>query len=319
MASSIIKIGNYVFTKDHNIAIIPTSETTDSEYLYIRDDFVINTNSPLSKLIEGGFIIQDGKEDITIVRSSRTTPGQVYQYNKYKFFRPLKDYRAFVTNAKTREIRSDEAINENDCLKMGECLTIASQTKDIKFFDKQIEQGEGPPVLKPKNIASNFGEGHDENIDILNKIPYNEKNDHAIPEQGELYAIVNKEFSSNGIGISPYHIAFVIYNTGDINITLEAAADKDKRDNPALFSFFDRESSAANTFHKILSKFYPKGETIVLTYRGGTIDAIISEINADILQRQTPKQKRKKPRRGGGTKRKINSHKKKRTMKTQKK
>ena len=341
MDSAIITIGNFIFTKNYDIAINPTKVTTDSEYLYIKDGFVINTDSPLFKLIEGGFIMQDGTENITIVRSSRTTPETVYKYNKYKFFRPLKDYREFTTNAKTGEIQTNEAINENDCLKFGECLTIASQTNDISFFDKQIEQGEGPPVLKAKNTTSNFGEGYDENLAILNQIPNNEKNDNAIPEHGELYAIVNTDYSSNGSGISPYHIAFVIYNDGDINITLEAAADKDERDNPALFSFFDRKSSAKNTFHKILSKFYIHGETIVLTYRGDPIMAIISEIDADILQRQKPQKKGKRKQQeepqeepqegptkrrrtvktiiGGNSKRKTHTYKKKRIMKTQRK
>lgn len=338
MASSVIRIGDYVFTKDHNIAILPSKKTTttDSEYLYIKDDFNIDTDSPLSKLIKGGFIVkQDSPEKITIVRSSRTTPETVYEYNKYKFFRPLIDYREFVTNTTTDEIESDEAINENDCLKMSECLTIATQTQDIQFFNKQIEQGEGPPVLKAKHTTSNFGESYDENIDILkNQILDNKKNDNAIPEQGEVYAIVNNDYSSNSSGISPYHIAFVIYNDGDINITLEAAADKDKKENPALFSFFDRKSSSKDTFHKTMSRFYPRGETIVLTYKGDSIDTIISEIDADILQRQpTPiKGKRKaaqdsrssssivpkRRRTGGRTKRKTHSQKKKRTTKNKK-
>jgi hypothetical protein len=98
-------------------------------------------------------------------------------------------------------------------------------------------------------------------------------NDAAIPNQGELYAIVRTKSIRNR---SSYHIAYVIYSDDRINITIEAEADNETQYQPK-FCLYDK-NPLGNTFHKRwtgelykrsdrVNYLYKNGVTVVLTMR----------------------------------------------------
>ena len=161
-------------------------------------------------------------------------------------------------------------------MKFAECATLTTHTNDNTIFDKNIQViGSSPPVLQTKVSKKQFGEYDDEtNRQIVKKIPANEKNNNAIPNNGESYAIVRKDESLDNK--SPYHIAFVLYTHENINITIEASADATPLYYPR-FGFYDTEPNKTNTFHNFWSKQeYNNSETIVLEKRD--IDTVLKEI-----------------------------------------
>uniref|UniRef100_A0A6C0DQJ8 Uncharacterized protein n=1 Tax=viral metagenome TaxID=1070528 RepID=A0A6C0DQJ8_9ZZZZ len=246
MSTAIVVDPEYVFTSDYNIAVKPQKVADglyeDSEYIYIKQNFDIREESPLFNLIKSQFIIKDGEETIKrvikkkvlgVLRNRLVTN----QYDRYKFHRMIYDLRYVKNEEGEYDITeaTENEKNENDCLKFGECLTVANYTNDISFFNKQIEQSEGPPVLKPRDaypeFTALFGEESDEkNIEILSHIPENKKDNNAVPSEGELYAIVRDNYEK-GVdeNKSPYHIAYVLYSHKGVNVTLDVAADKKKK------------------------------------------------------------------------------------------
>ena len=298
----------YIFTKDTSFAIEPQPPydydfQTHSDFLYIRKDFQIDQTSALANLINNNFIIKTGiTKDLTINISGIDI---TRNYIEYKFYRPLTDERVYVGDV---PIDDDKSINENDCLKFGECITFANQTYDKTKLDTMLNAQTGPPVLQSSLSNKPFGAtAYDkDNISILKTIPKDKKNNLAVPTNGESYAIVRKKIFS---GNAPYHIAFVLYTQNNVNITLEAEADN-KNDYTPKFGFYDITPNG-KTFHRRWSAemykdstdldkqfrynvLYNNGETIVLKTR--KLNDIIKEMSAELVK---PKGRAKKSIKGG--------------------
>ena len=294
--TNIIKVGEYRFSKDGTFAIKPVKPPkqvgytmvaefqTTSDYLYVRSDYKINQDSALQNLITHKFIIKTGIPKLTVKLGGLDVQSD---YNEYKFYRPLKDERIYDSQGYPKE--DMVSINENDCLKFGECLTFMNQTFDKNKFNELLRAETGPPMLQSTTYKAFGATIYDkDNIEILKNIKRDEKNNLAIPKNGETYAIVRKTVVP---GKSPYHIAFVLYTHNNVNITLEAEADN-RNDYQPKFCFYDTNPDG-NTFHRRWSgelfkndaseegsdrynSLYNNGETIVLKTN---LDNIITEIN----------------------------------------
>ena len=245
----------------------------DSIYLYIEDGQNIEEGTPLERFIKLGLITEE-TPDIRVVidtgLASRT-------YKKYLFYRALHDERTYIKSSPSdmaQPIEDEDKKNENDCLKLGECLAAANKFESREHLDKMLAANSGPPVLTATISNGNeiqFGESDDQNMDILDDYPLFQKNENAVPLPGECYAIVRTQIEQDR---APYHIAFVLYTHNGVNITLEASADTGSHYYPR-FSFYDT-SVNGKTFHTILSKHYTNGDTIVLKPRDITV--VLQEI-----------------------------------------
>ena len=313
--TNIKKNGKYRFTKDGIFAIEPekpldqtllTEFQTNSIYLYIKDDYIIEDRSALFNLMKHHFIVPYDLEPNKILTMKVSGLDITNKYNTYIFYRPLKDERKYTINTSTNILEpneTDESINENDCLKFGECLTVANSTGDKIRFNSMIQQSSGPTVLQVNQFKKQFGVTDKKNIQLLKNIPDTQKNNNAIPESGDSYAIVRTSIVENS---APYHIAFVLYSHNNINITLEASADSGNIYHPR-FAFYDRNPKGY-TFHKHYSSYYDNGETIVLNTR--FMDDVLKEVDKENSRR----------RKVGGSRRKKNKciSKRKSRMKKQK-
>ena len=293
--TNIIKTGDYRFIKDGSFAIKPTAAEgykaefqTNSNNLYIVNDYIIDANSALANLIKGNFIIKKSSDvELTMKISGLDI---VKKYDEYEFHRPLKDERKYN---KYGPIDDDVSVNENDCLKFGECLTVAHKTNDMNLFNEKLKAQYGPPILQSSMNEKSFGATNDDadNIKIVKTIPTNAKNNYAVPKNGESYAIVRKKIIKES---APYHIAFVLYTHESVNITLEAEADNKNNYQPK-FCFYDINSDG-NTFHRRWSgelfknsndpvgierynALYNNAETIVLKSR--SVDDILKEVDEE--------------------------------------
>jgi hypothetical protein len=304
----------YRFTPDGLFAIEPnlnpgfvTAEQNDSKYLYIKTDKIdeiLNSNSALSNLIKNEFIVLDILEKTKKLKMVVSGLDMEYTYNKYIFHRPLIDKRKYSKKGVVNS--NDKSLNENDCLKFGECMTVMSQKPDMNRFNTMIQSDTSPPVLQYSSLKNKqFGESDELNIELLSKIPESKKNNNAIPENGESYAIVRSEIVEKS---APYHIAFVLYRHDNINITLEASADAGNEYYPR-FGFYDTNSDGL-TFHNLFSKHYTNGETVVLKRRN--IDTVLNEIDKEISEKNAEKNEEpsSKKRKITGGKKKISNKKK---------
>jgi hypothetical protein len=302
VVTNIIKNGEYRFTKDGNFAIKPKKPDpvpgytmtpefqTTSDFLYVQTNFSLDGTSALYNLISNGFIVKTGNvQDLTMKRGGIDMS---FKYDEYIFSRPLIDERKYDKDGVP--IDDSTSINENDCLKFGECLTFANQTNNKPVFDAMLKSTFNPPVLKSTtDIAFGETEYDKDNIKILKTIPEDQKNNFAMPENGESYAIVRKRILS---GKAPYHIAFVVYTWNGVNITLEAEADNKNNYQPK-FCFYDITPNG-NTFHRRWSgelyksatddyginryqSLYSNGETIVL--RSRDISVVMDEMKKEKL------------------------------------
>jgi hypothetical protein len=308
--SNFFKKSPYIFTKDAAFAIEPQPPydydfQTHSDFLYIRNDVQIDQSSALANLINNNFIIKTGiTKDLTVNLSGIDI---TRNYIEYKFYRPLIDERVYVGDA---PIDDDKSINENDCLKFGECITVANQTYNKSKLDTMLKAQTGPPVLQSSLTNKPFGatEYDKDNIAILKTIPVDKKNNYAVPTNGESYAIVRTKIVAG----APYHIAFVLYTHNNVNITLEAEADNKNNYTPK-FGFYDITPNG-KTFHRRWSAelykdssdpdkqhrydvLYNNGETIVLKTR--KLNDIIKEMAAEVPK---PKGRAKKSIKGGRNK-----------------
>jgi hypothetical protein len=275
----------YRFTPDGLFAIEPSGvNLKDSKYLYIKTDKVdeiLTSNSALSNLIKNEFIVLDILEKTRTLKMVLGGLDIENTYNKYIFHRPLIDKRKYSKSGVVNS--SDKSLNENDCLKFGECMTVMSQKPDMNRFNTMIQADTSPPVLQYSSLKNKkFGESDELNIELLSKIPESKKNNNAIPENGESYAIIRSEIVEKS---APYHIAFVLYTHQNINITLEASADEGKEYYPQ-FSFYDTNSDGY-TFHNLYSKYYTNGETVVLKTRN--VDTVLKEIDKEISEKNAEK------------------------------
>lgn len=274
--------GNFLITKDHNLAIY----TRGSNKLYINKDYIddIDKESPLYKLIESGYLIKEDDEAFVNNRDNillSDIDGNAKLFVTYKFFRLLRDDRKTDSD--------DDELNENDCLNFSEFLTC--RNKSIDKHDSRISIlpfHYDASVLKAKHIdkRGDFGVSYKRNVDIVNKIGSSLINDNANPDQGNSYAIVKNEIPEEGQ--TPYHIAFVVYKHNGINVTLEASAhdnlDGKQKQYNAFFSFYDSNPKSRNTFHKYYKKRYQPMPmtTIVLESRDSKL------ITKDIMKEIKP-------------------------------
>jgi hypothetical protein len=265
MTAQFKKNGGFLVTNDGAFAIHPEEYVDlvsftqrDSIGLYIRDGLQL-VDSPLKRLIDVGFIVSDGK--------LHKIPRQVGTYRLYTFFRPLVDKRKYL--GYRQPIDDDLKINENDCLKFAESISVASDTLKKAAFNKLIRSNSSPCVYQAKDVPISFGESDTKNRKLLTKITTT--NNSAFPSAGESYAIVRRELVLDS---APYHIAYVLYSNNGVNITLEANADDGAEYYPR-FGFYD----AKKTFHKLFVDMYENGTTIVLQSR--PIGDFMSEFTAE--------------------------------------
>lgn len=298
----------FIFTEDHMFGIEIIDTDYGSHYLYINIDANINS-SPLKNFIDEGFIIQvpenddflnkhddnteikkdnieienddnmDIENDMTMPIILQYQPRRgVYEdipggYYKYRFHRPLMDYRYNEKGERLEE--NEDLLNENDCLNFGECSTgkyIGLEKQNVKMFPYQY----GTSILQAKETGAPFGVSDEDNINLLKVIPLDKINDFAVPNAGECYAMVRTKFRPSFM----YHIAFCIYTHDDVNITLEACADHGREYMPR-FQFYDRNSNGM-TFYKRYSKDYPLSKAIVL--QGRDQESILHEINEEMTE-----------------------------------
>jgi hypothetical protein len=206
----------------------PEFQTT-SDNLYIHDAYPIESNSVLNYMIQNKFL-----KKLHAIEINKKV------YNVYSFYRELKDNRVYTEEG---PIEDSTKINENDCLKFGECMTFARQSPNKSQFEKLLRADTAPEVLQ--TIYGVFGKSDKQNKSMLNDIPESEKNDLASPMPGQSYAIVRKRRVKNR---SPYHIAFVIHQENGVNITLEGEADNGNKYLPK-FALYDTNPDG-KTFHK---------------------------------------------------------------------
>jgi hypothetical protein len=302
--SSIKRSKEHNFTLDGLFAI----KINNPKYLYIKKDKIDTLiSSPLLTFINNNYIILDSTDPIiSITQNVNNLYDITSDYYQYMFHRSLIDNREYVINDLTQTkypIDDDLNINENDCLKFGECLTLLNNTTDLNRFNQMIQAPEGPAVLQAKSLKNQqFGISDKKNISIINKLSDDEINNYAIPKEGDSYAIVMNKLKED---VAPYHIAYVIYTHQNVNITLEASADSGSLFYPE-FGFYDINPNG-NTFHKKYSKYYTEGITCVLQSRN--IDDVLREIDKE-------NSKTKKRKRIGGKTRKTKKNRK--TRKTRK-
>jgi len=263
----------YRFSMDRAIAISPRRDDTRenprefqiySPFLFITTGYVIES-SPLLQLIQMGIIIQDGTENINGI-----------SYNRYRFFKELQDDRPYdytpedgYTLKSFDEMTEEEqsALNENDCLQVGESFNVAISTNSMDDFLTHLRADETPPEYCEKSTSFLFGNSFKGNKEAITFSTQN--NDAALPIPGEAYTIVRKNPSKH-TDKAPFHIAYVIYQHLGLNITLEAEAEAGPRYIPT-FAFYDINPKG-NTFHKFwsgqqdrTSELYSDSITIVLT------------------------------------------------------
>ena len=221
---------------------------TYSHDLYIKTGFHLDESSPLKKFIDMGLIVE----------STNASPKK--GYTAYTFFRPLVDSINYDENGDDRlddmevkplnpHIPDPEIKNENDCLKFGEAMGIAIRYGNIDNVINHLQTDEtDPKICLREDSAVLFGESITKNRKLYEKA--GPINNHAIPEPGQSYAIVRKSSKKNRKGkiVADYHIAFVIYQEGGINITLEAEANAGREYFPH-FSFYDTNPDGY-TFHR---------------------------------------------------------------------
>ena len=265
MTTQFKKNGELVITNDGAFAIRPEKyegfisfEQRDSIGLYIRDGLQL-VDSPLKRLINRGFIVSDGK--------LHKIPGRVGKYNRYTFFRPLVDNRKYL--GYHQPVENDKRVNENDCLKFAESISVASDTLKKTVFNKLIRSNSSPCVYQAKDVPLLFGESDLKNKKMLTKITT--INNSVFPSAGESYAIVRRELVMDS---APYHIAYVLYSNNGVNITLEANADDGAEYYPR-FGFYDTKK----TFHKLFVDMYTNGTTIVLQSR--PIEKFLKEFTSE--------------------------------------
>ena len=317
--TNLIRVKDYTFTRDRTFAIKPVTvggeddaleDQTYSDKLFIRQDYSIDPYSPLGVLIRDGIILKQ-PQSISLLsqKNKRKTKNKTVKeqplYDVYEFYRPLRDDRVYTNG--NPDYDDDVAINENDCLKTAECLTIANQTGDKTLFETLLKASQSPPVLRTVITEKIFAEtpNDKDNIKLLKKIKPSEKNNNAAPKMGESYAIVRTKINKN----TAYHAAFVIFSHDGVNVTIEAEADAGSTYLPK-FALYD-VNPEGNTFHRRWSAelykdssnedyqirykalFY-NGETIVLKSR--VLVDILKELENErlYLLRRTPDAKRQR-------------------------
>jgi len=235
---------------------------TYSKSLFIKDQFLIEPSSVLYKLIHLGLIVPSGEKKIF----------NGFSYTGYQFFRLLVDKRVFDSNDKLIGEESDY-VNENDCLKFAEAMSIAclyDSTKNDVL--SHLASNDSEPVFAVKGTDIKFGESDNVNVSINSRLRRSadiKKDDNAIPASGDVYTIIRDSTKKSQ---SPYHASFVVYydESNKVSITLEAEASDNDTEYLPRFSFYDTEPTAF-TFHKRwLGTLDDKSRRDALYYNGHT-------------------------------------------------
>ncbi len=287
--------GNYRLTSDRKFAIY----TRNSVNLYINTKLIdgLDQLSPLYMLIESGRLIADespifltNRDDIHLVDKN----GDDEMFIGYTFFRDLKDNRTIHD--------LNESLNESDCLNFSEFLTCENKISDSILDIQLLPYHYNTSALKFKHVngRNQFGVSDKQNVRITNIIDNAVTNDNANPEMGESYAIVKNELPEENQ--TPYHIAYVVYKNGSINITFEATANDNlseivKTYKPT-FSFYSTEPKNRHTFHKFYERRYKPMPMTTVTLEPRDPRTIINELTKEIMPKITRKtiKKTKNPR-----------------------
>lgn len=316
------KFGEYIYTVDTNFAI----KGKDSEFLYIKNKHIemLKKDTPLKRLIEDNTLEITGT-NVTLERKGnfgKVTLSDNHEnpilYNKYKFKRTL-------IQSSDPDVNENDCLEFSEYLTSSVVSQLGELDDSLKLlpyrYDAIVLQSKDLSTTLPEsiqcldndlNVISNdninkFGDCDEKNIYITKLVNADNKNEKANPNEGESYAIVTidnltdeeenkliksrEEISSfededTGSNVIPYHIATVIYKSGDINITLEAAEDPSITEKQPQFSFYTTKKGKTN-FHTYRKDMYDKYNkerngrellmnTIVLMSRGK--DILLSEI-----------------------------------------
>jgi hypothetical protein len=183
----------------------------------------------------------------------------------------LVDKRVF--DPKTEKLIGEESdyVNENDCLKFAEAMSIACRENSTKNdVLSHLASNDSEPVFAVKGTDIKFGESDNVNVSINSTLRRSaKKDDNAIPASGDVYTIIR---DSTNKSQSPYHASFVVYydESNKVSITLEAEASDNDTEYLPRFSFYDTEPSAF-TFHKRwLGTLDDKSRRHALYYNGHT-------------------------------------------------
>jgi hypothetical protein len=170
----------------------------------------------------------------------------------------LNGYTIFRFENQFKKKDKKRKIEYNDCLRMAEELTCG-----IKNYDKEQS------ILEEKYTGRIFGVEDEENEKIAKKLMSIKKyktsiNDKALPEVGETYAIIRKQTYEEE---NPYHIAHVLFNDDDTNITLEANAGNPKLKYPEFEIYGFKNDGTYKTFYSTYKDIYEDSVTTVLVPR----------------------------------------------------
>lgn len=299
MTSTQIKsVGEYRFTSDKNLAIKPVplgidyeaEFQTTSDFLFVKQGFTILPDTPLYKMIQNEILVSEKEADNA---TDKVIEIRGENYLQYSYHRPLVDERNVTGKGKSGSI----CINENDCLKFSESMTMMNNNIETRTVNDFLKLDSSEPVLQSKHTTyadKVFGESDNQNIKIIKKVDPEYRNDNAKPLPGEAYAIVRKRIIP---GNQDYHIAYVVYMHQDINITLEAEADDGIYYLPK-FCFYDVNPNNYTFYKRWSGLIYPKDDirhdalygnsiTIVLEARPwqDVEGTLMSEIEADKTRR----------------------------------
>jgi len=289
------KFGKYVYTSDTIFAI--EGKDSDFLYIQNKAVEVLRKDSPLKRLIEQNILDitemnvsldkKDGLDNTKEV-SLADEYGNPIIYNKYKFKRTL-------IQSSDPDINENDCLEFSEYLTSRVVHQLNEIDNSLKLlpyrYDAIVLQSKDLPTILPKsiqcfdndlNVISNdninkFGDCDEKNEYITKLVNVDHKNEKANPNEGETYAIVTidslteeeehdliksrEEIISSeedtGSNKIPYHIATVIYKSGDINITLEAAEDPSITEKQPQFSFYTIKNTM-NNFHNHRKKLYDK-------------------------------------------------------------
>lgn len=286
--------GNYRLTKDRNFAIY----TRNAFNLYMNTKFLaeLDKSSPLSMLIESGRLMPEdtptvlkNRDDIQLIDEN----GDIEEFIGYTFFRELKDNRT-IDNL-------NDSLNESDCLNFSEFLTCENKISDSILDIQLLPYHYNTSALKFKHVTgrNQFGVSDKQNVRLTKRIDEEFINNQANPEMGESYAIVKNELPEENQ--TPYHIAYVVYKNGSINITFEATANDNLSETvktyKPLFSFYSTDPKSRHTFHKYYQRRYTPMPMTTVTLEPRDPKTIINELMKETMPKIQPKtQKKKKSR-----------------------
>jgi len=287
------KFGKYVYTSDTNFAI--EGKESDFLYIKATEVNELRKDTPLKRLIEQNIlditeteVSLDKKGGLDNKVSLADKDGNPILYNKYKF-------KCTLIQSPDPDINENDCLEFAEYLTSRVVHQLNEDDNSLKLlpyrYDAIVLQSKDLPTNLPisiqcldndLNVISNdninkFGDCDEKNEYITKLVNIDHKDENANPNEGETYAIVtidsltekeerkliksrekiilSEEDMDTGSNKIPYHIASVIYKSGDINITLEAAEDPSITEKQPHFSFYTIKPNM-NNFHNCRKKSY---------------------------------------------------------------